>query len=248
MTKKTKGLEGGRESREKGDTSSSCSEPPIIITSHHPGSGVIGLGSTLVVRVVLTVIGTGMNLIIILTASCVVVAVAVLVLALGFVVAFVAVLVIFLVSVTVCTLILVLAFVVALLFVVLSVLVVFAMMVIILVSVTVVGVTKTPGMTAAVEEEEKEEEGVKVALKVSKLGRYTSIPACSRVRSLPQHSSCRPQGSIVKIWSGSLRMRSARLMSFVHLAALFACPAKGDLSDVAYGVQEPSRLVPVKLR
>jgi hypothetical protein len=213
-----------------------------------------GLGVRLLVveagegaRVVLTVIGTGMNLIIILTASFVVVAVAVLVLALGFVVAFVAALVIFLVSVTVCILILVLAFVVALLFVVLFVLVVFAMMVIILVSVTVVGVTKTPGMTAAVEEEEKEEEGVKVALRVSKPGRYPSIPACSRVRSFPQYSRCRLHASIMKVWSGSLRMMSVPLMSFVHLAPLFACPAKGDLSDVACGVQEPSRLVPVKL-
>jgi ABC-type transport system involved in multi-copper enzyme maturation permease subunit len=195
------------------------------------------------VRVVLAVIDTGMNLVVVLTASFVVVAVAFLVLFLVFVfvVAFVAVLVVFLVFVTVCVLVLVLAFVVALVVVVLVVLVVVVM--IVLVSVTVAGVTRTPGMTAVMEEE-----GVKVALRVSKSGRYPSIPACSRVRSLPQYSSCRLHASMMKFWSGSLRMMSAPLMSFVHLAPLFACPAKGDLSDVAYGVQEPSKLVAAKLR
>jgi hypothetical protein len=203
------------------------------------------------VRVVLAVIDTGMNLVVVLTASFVVVAVAFLVLFLVFVfvVAFVAVLVVFLVFVTVCVLVLVLAFVVALVVVVLVVLVVVVLVVlvvvvmIVLVSVTVAGVTRTPGMTAVMEEE-----GVKVALRVSKSGRYPSIPACSRVRSLPQYSSCRLHASMMKFWSGSLRMMSAPLMSFVHLAPLFACPAKGDLSDVAYGVQEPSKLVAAKLR
>jgi hypothetical protein len=249
MTKKTKGLEGGRESREKGDTSSSCLESPIV-ASHRPESGVLRLKSTLV--------GSGEwdggdggpdrdrnrnrnELVVVLTAFFVVVAVAVFVLAI--VVALVVVLVVFLVFATFSVLTLVLAFVVVLEVVFLVVLEVVVVMVLVLIFVAVTGGAYTVAVVAVAVDE-----GVVVLMRVNKLGRYPSIPACSRVRSLPQHSSCRLQASMVKVWSGLLRMISAPLMSFVHLAPLFACPAKGDLSDVACGVQEPSRLVPVKLR
>jgi hypothetical protein len=105
--------------------------------------------------VVLNLIETGTSPVVVLTAFFVIVAAAVFVL------------VVSLVYVTVCALVLVLAVVVALVVVVLVVLVIVVMIVFVLV--IVVGVTKTTGMT--VEEDEADEEEVKVVLRVSKPGR-----------------------------------------------------------------------------
>ncbi len=66
--------------------------------------------------------------------------------------------------------------------------------------------------------------------------------------SRPWYSSCRLQASMVIVWSALVRISSPWLMSSVHVAPLFALPAKGAASVAACGVHVPSRLSAVNER